>query len=326
MRLNLPFLDQLDSAQHILIAGAGGGFDVFAGLPIYFTLQEMGKTVHLANYSFTPWELMKLVSKPLEILPKRLVGAQGNIEVPVEYYPEGYLSEWFAEKRHEDVTVWMLPNEGVIPLREGYAALLEHLGQIDALILVDGGVDSIMRGDEDGAGTLIEDSITLCAVKPLPIPVKILACIGFGTEIEEGLCHRLALENIANLTKAGGFWGSCALTPQMEAFQLYEKASRYVWEKPNHKKSHISTRIIPAANGEFGYHAMYPDTALFGGNIPVWHNPLMALYWFFDADVVIKQSYLMGILETTHTKQDAFMRYSLGIGTARKRECRELPY
>lgn len=52
MRLNLPILDQLQSSQNILIAGAGGGFDVFAGLPIYFTLREQGKTVHLANFSF----------------------------------------------------------------------------------------------------------------------------------------------------------------------------------------------------------------------------------------------------------------------------------
>ena len=41
MRLNIPILDQLADSQHILIAGAGGGFDVFSGLPLYFTLREM---------------------------------------------------------------------------------------------------------------------------------------------------------------------------------------------------------------------------------------------------------------------------------------------
>jgi hypothetical protein len=37
----------------ILIAGCGGGFDVFGGLPLYFSLKEAGKTVYLANYTFS---------------------------------------------------------------------------------------------------------------------------------------------------------------------------------------------------------------------------------------------------------------------------------
>jgi len=34
MKLNLPILDKLDGCERILIAGAGGGFDIFAGLPL----------------------------------------------------------------------------------------------------------------------------------------------------------------------------------------------------------------------------------------------------------------------------------------------------
>jgi hypothetical protein len=36
-----------------LIAGCGGGFDVFAGVPIGLHLTEAGKKVVFANYSFT---------------------------------------------------------------------------------------------------------------------------------------------------------------------------------------------------------------------------------------------------------------------------------
>lgn len=31
--LQSPFLDELNDANNILLAGAGGGFDVFSGLP-----------------------------------------------------------------------------------------------------------------------------------------------------------------------------------------------------------------------------------------------------------------------------------------------------
>jgi len=37
----------------IFIAGAGGGFDVFSGLPLYFGLRAAGKKVTLANLSFS---------------------------------------------------------------------------------------------------------------------------------------------------------------------------------------------------------------------------------------------------------------------------------
>jgi hypothetical protein len=52
MHLNLPILDQLMAHENILIAGMGGGYDIFCGLPIYFDLRARGKQVHLANYSF----------------------------------------------------------------------------------------------------------------------------------------------------------------------------------------------------------------------------------------------------------------------------------
>lgn len=49
--MKIPFFNELDKAQNILIAGAGGGYDVFCGLPLYFWLKMAGKTVHLANLS-----------------------------------------------------------------------------------------------------------------------------------------------------------------------------------------------------------------------------------------------------------------------------------
>jgi hypothetical protein len=49
--LRLPA--SLERSQRILVAGAGGGFDVYAGLPIYERLRALGKDVFLANLSFS---------------------------------------------------------------------------------------------------------------------------------------------------------------------------------------------------------------------------------------------------------------------------------
>ena len=45
-------LTRLKAAERILIAGAGGGFDIYAGLPIALALRAAGKEVHRANLSF----------------------------------------------------------------------------------------------------------------------------------------------------------------------------------------------------------------------------------------------------------------------------------
>src|SRR6185436_20755602 len=70
MQLNLPIIEQLAPCRNILIAGMGGGFDIFCGLPICFALQERGQRVHLANLTFSPTHL---IDGPTRLTPS-LVG------------------------------------------------------------------------------------------------------------------------------------------------------------------------------------------------------------------------------------------------------------
>lgn len=320
MKLNLPIFDLLENCENILIAGAGGGFDIFVGLPLYFTLRKHGKKVHLANYTFSDFRLAQIAGKTEVLIEEFLLGARGQVKLPFSYYPEGYLAQWFAEVRGEDVPIWLFAKKGVRPLVMAYNKLLQTYN-IDAIILVDGGVDSLMRGDEEGAGTLLEDSISLAAVAELDVPVKILACIGFGTEVEEAVCHAHALENMAALIKEQAFFGSCALTPQMKAFSFYAEACQYVWEQPKHHKSHISTRIIPAAQGEFANYHLYPDD-----RTTVFLSPLMSLYWFFDATAVARRSLIIEALQDTYIFEEAF-RYVMELRRGLKlRRRRPLPY
>ena len=38
----IPLFQHLEESENILLAGAGGGFDIYARLPIYFNLIEQG--------------------------------------------------------------------------------------------------------------------------------------------------------------------------------------------------------------------------------------------------------------------------------------------
>jgi hypothetical protein len=198
---------------------------------------------------------------------------------------------------------------GVMPIKNLLQVKIDQ-DHAQTLIVVDGGVDSLMTGDEKDGGTLLEDSVTLAAASQLNVPHKILVCMGFGTETEEGLCHYRALENIATYTADGGFLGCCALTPKMEAFQTYRKCCEASWE--GKRKSHIHTRIIPAVMGQFGKPTLYDgvDARVAGTETgDGFTTPLMTIIWFFDLMTVYNRSLLGKALLKTNTSTDALMVY-----------------
>ncbi|WP_342377603.1 hypothetical protein NVS55_39885 [Myxococcus stipitatus] len=88
-----PLMERLAPARHVLIAGGGGGFDVFSGLPLYFRLHELGKTVTLANLSFTQLSQVQGTWPVPGVLQ-----VEASTEGPEHYFPEGWLSRWFARR------------------------------------------------------------------------------------------------------------------------------------------------------------------------------------------------------------------------------------
>jgi hypothetical protein len=339
MQLNLPIFDRLADCRNILIAGMGGGFDVFSGLPIYFALQERGQRAHLANLTFSITESIQGATRlsptlvgisaaqpappPLAAIGSWLAdpqAAQAAAQVgPALYFPEYYLSQWFQEQRGQDVTIWCFDKTGVRPLLDGYHRLIDHLA-IDGIVLIDGGVDSLVCGDESEAGTFIEDSISLAALAALDdVPVRILGCIGLGAEQDIAYAH--ILENIAALAASGDFLGACSLVRQMPAYQAYESAVLFVQGQPLQDPSVISSSIISAARGQYGdYHL----TARTQGST-LWISPLMALYWFFELPAVAAHSRLLAQLSETNSFREAMRALMIAYRNTPKRPPRRIP-
>lgn len=135
--LRLPFFGELENARRILVAGAGGGFDLFCGLPLYFALRNSGKEVFLGNHSFA------LLGSGTG---RRL--APGLVEVtaeswPEQYFPELHLARWFREARGEEIPIYAFRKMGVRPLAQAYETLVDEL-EVDTVLLIDGGTDSLM--------------------------------------------------------------------------------------------------------------------------------------------------------------------------------------
>lgn len=152
----------LADCESILVAGAGGGFDIYAGLPLAHALWRRGQIVHLANLSFT-----NLVLSDAEKLGPSLYKVAPDTAGPDEYFPERALAR-FLETEQLPSTVYAFPRLGVRQLLVAYQALVTLL-ELDAIVLVDGGTDLLMFGDESGLGTPVEDMASLAAVGQLRI-------------------------------------------------------------------------------------------------------------------------------------------------------------
>src|ERR1017187_7996415 len=126
--LNIPLSvnKKLETAKNILICGAGGGQDILAGLPLYYTFLKQGKKVHLANLTHTDFKTINEYADPI-ILESVLLGATSTIKMPSTSYVEGYLSQYFKAALNEDKIVWMINRAHVQELKKAFEKLVAHL-------------------------------------------------------------------------------------------------------------------------------------------------------------------------------------------------------
>lgn len=303
--LNLPFFCELEKSRTILLAGAGGGFDIFCGLPLYFSLKALGKTVYLANLSFSclPADEARLSPYWLKVT--------ADTPCPRDYFPEQHLAVWFRQQGQE-IPIYCFERTGFKPLLESYQTLVETLS-LDTVVLVDGGTDSLMRGDEIGLGTPHEDITSIAAVNELAVETKLLVCLGFGVDRYHGVCHAHVLQGIAELIQSGGFLGTFSLLQEMPEVQQYREASEYVFRVMPKHISIVTSSILSALAGHYGNYHATPRTQ----GSKLWINPLMSLYWCFQLPQVAKRITYLDAIKQTSTYMDVMFLIE-GLQSRRK--------
>lgn len=308
---SLPIVAKLKDSSNILIAGAGGGFDVFSGLPLYFALKQQNKSVYLANWTFS--QILSGIGSPTR-LAEHLVKVDADSKGEY-YFPERYLCEWFRSKG-ENLSVYCFEPCGTQQLKRSYEFLSQALA-IDTIILVDGGTDSLLRGDEADLGTPEEDMTSIAAVAQLEVKTKILACLGFGIDAHHGVCHAHVLGTIADQTKKGGFLGALSLIKSMPEVKQFSNAMRFVFNRMrDDDPSIVISSILSALDGEFGNYHATDRTA--GSELFI--NPLMALYWFFELNTIASSIVYMDELKAANDAIEAvraIKSYSRKNGTLR---------
>lgn len=286
----LPLFERLAACNSVLLAGAGGGFDIFAGLPLYAALRKRGIAVHLANLSFSRLDGCdgrRLTDAVVEVGPDTKGGRN--------YFPELHLARWLRE-RGEPARIFAFEKVGVVPLRDAYSALASELS-IDALVLVDGGSDSLLTGDEAGLGTPAEDMASIAAVDDLAVETKLLLSIGFGVDSFHGVSHGHVLETVSAIAKSGGFLGAFSLMREMDEFAFYKSAVETVNAAMAEQPSIVNASIVSAVEGDFG--DVHRTHRTRGSTL--WINPLMAMYFAFELGAVARRVGYLSQIKHTRT-------------------------
>jgi hypothetical protein len=103
-------------SKGVLLLGMGGGYDIFAGVPLFFELRERGVPVVLANLSFSYHLDKKMHPQQETVGTDRTVCVRSHHadhpedaftgEVfPANYYPEFQLSQWLHKEHKMDAPV-----------------------------------------------------------------------------------------------------------------------------------------------------------------------------------------------------------------------------
>jgi hypothetical protein len=276
----------------VLIAGCGGGFDLYCGVPFINGLLAAGKRVVLAGVSFTV--LARSGAEHIEGALWRV--DRKSDELP--YFPEKWLSEWLA-RRDIDIPIYAMQSCGGKPMRDAFRRLcVDHT--IDLIVLADGGTDSLLFGDEPGLGTVAEDAVSIVAAEAAMPGKVVLAAIGFGIDHHHGISHHAFLENVAILIRDGGCLGRVGLCPGTpEASSFLDLVDYANGRQPAHP-SIVCNSIASALRGEFGnFHA---TSRTHGSQLFI--SPLMLDYWAFEAAPLVRRMFYAGRVLTSETIAD----------------------
>ena len=305
-----------------MLCGCGGGFDFVHSLTLYPELLRLGKTVVIGSYSFgDPNKIADAVDVFGDggAIAKRVTATS----TPTPYYgPEvhvcSFLDVRYPSSAPHFVYAYYARSFTVPRLTRLYQQFIDTHA-VDAIVLVDGGSDSIMAGDEEGLGDPIEDAVSVATVASLPgLKARVLISIGLGADRFNHVSDAASLRAIAELTRMGGFLGAVSLEPEAAGSRFYRDCLAHIFERQGFR-SVLAGTIASAIEGCFGLDEvpLVLQRRVDPGQLFLW--PLMAVLWGFDVETVARRSLIAKWIRDCETVPDCqaaleAARSNLGAG------------
>ena len=323
------FLRKLQNPEikNILIAGCGGGFDFVHGMLLYPELKRLGKNVVIASYSFTT---------PISIYEAPVVFSEGDSEVrkvngsiPQDsfYAPEillcQYLDQQFPKKKPHFIYA-LYARSFTVPDLSKFYSLLVKKHKIDCILLIDGGSDGLMKGDEAELGDPVEDATSLAAVASLAeVKDRIFITVGLGADRNTGVQDAATLRAIAEITKADGYLGSFSIEKNNINYKFYRNCVAYIFAHQKYQPG-VVRQIMASVEGFFG-NEENPYLQSRNDGTVLYNWPLMAMMWFFKVTVMAERSYMVDWLQDVGNRSVAYKRILEGRSKIEIRDCEKFP-
>lgn len=298
------------------------------GLALVPALRRLGKEVIIGSYSFgDPRRIggAEVVFEEGAALAKRV---DASCAPDPHYAPEvhicSFLDRRYPESAPHFVYAYYARAFTVPRLTRLYRQLIEA-HQVDAVVLIDGGSDSLMAGDEEGLGDPIEDAVSVATVAGLEgLRARLLLSVGLGADRFNHVSDAASLRAVAELTARGGFLGVAALEPTSPGLAFYAEALEHIYQRQVFR-SVLAGAIVSAARGWFGQDTVPPLLAsrVRPGEAFGW--PLMAMLWGFDVDVVARRSHIVSWIRDCETLLECAVALAEGRRALTLREVEELP-
>lgn len=287
----------------VMIAGCGGGFDFVHGMLLVPELARLGKTIVIGSYSFGAPEQIggeaPVVFDDEGVIARRVTAR--SVPDP-DYGPEVHVASFLDERLPASaphaVYAYYARDFTVPRLTRLYTQLVRDHA-VDLVIVVDGGSDSLMRGDEEGLGDPIEDCVSVTTVAGLGVE-SLLLTVGLGADRFNHVSDAASLRAVAELTAAGGFLGAVALAPDDPAFRFYRDCLDHI-EARQEFRSVLAGAIVTAGEGHYGRETVPPRLASRVGPGELYLWPLMPVIWGFEPARVVERSLMSGWLRDQHT-------------------------
>ncbi len=318
------------SIKTVMLCGCGGGFDFVHSLTLYPELRRMGKSVVIGSYSFgDPDEISNATDVFYEsgALVRRVTAAS----IPEGYYgPEVHVCSYLDLRYPSSAPHFVYAYYArafTVPLLTRFYRQLVEAHAVDAVVLVDGGSDSIMAGDEEGLGDPIEDAVSVTTVASLEeLKARVLITVGLGTDRFNHVSDAASLRAIAELTRMGGFLGSLSLEPQAPGSCFYRECLEHIYQRQGFR-SVLAGTIASAVDGWFGRDEVPPvlQERVQPGQLFLW--PLMAMLWGFDVGTVARRSFIATWIRECRSVPECHAAFHAGRSElgARLREVENFP-
>ena len=276
-------------AKKALLIGIGGGGDVIGCIPTASYLSMLGVEVLLGGLT---WERRVVDPKPgprrieeLENIRKVCEGVALANPRTRTTYGTGFTESVASEVLGEEVLLLDI-NPGARGTARALAQAIDKL-DIDLVVGIDVGGDSLARGDERGVQSPLADGIMLASLVELPVN-SVLGVIGYGSDGE------LSLEelnrNVAELIARGALLGARGATRRdLEIMERIASATA----------TEASRLVIEAGKGKYGAYKIR------SGQRNVYLTPCALVTFYFSTKHVFEFSRIARLVAETRSLREA---------------------